>query len=690
MDALKDVICGKDLQKSLTAFKDWVELRNGKVESAVNELTEQVDELSGTIETLPSEVSQLTDKVDELNESVDEINSTIETLPSDVSQLTKQVNDLTKKVDGLPPIEPCECEEVNTVELQAMLSDLFSEVTPSKPENQDESVDAVTGDVELGVAIPDNFNYATDEVGFFVYSTEADANNMVRETILPVLVENQDTEEQQVKLQYQTYNSEFWYRSYLKTLFNGNWWTSVSDVKYVQKESLPKVVGNLDFDTDYRTSSIIVVKNLDTRAVYGCADKPSWDIMKEQIKSGELGTRLELTFGNDQTATQTIEKQLFMGCTNLVNLYLSGSVPTIEEEAFKDTTALEELTMEYDVSYKYDYEYNNGEGNLYRLGNRAFENSGVKKLDFQFEYGNSRYLVKEFDEETSPFKGCRPVEVIYGRNLIKNRGFINGIDGSSIEKATYYTDSMLRAESQDNLRINTPSLKELTVIGDTVPARATGSSTNLESVTLSGTEYVMAYGLSGITDSTNITGLENINWFAAHAFEYCSLKKISLPLVEENYMYPDDSVENAFAYSSVEEADLPKLKTVGENMFYWCQELTKINIPEATTIKYGAFCKCGFEEIDLPNVIEIQDEAFHYCMKLSNISLPKVTTIGSNSFADCLAITSLELPSCLETVSEKAFQGCTGLTKIDIHKPAGSLDTTNWGLPEGCQINWLG
>lgn len=103
--------------------------------------------------------------------------------------------------------------------------------------------------------------------------------------------------------------------------------------------------------------------------------------------------------------------------------------------------------------------------------------------------------------------------------------------------------------------------------------------------------------------------------------------------------------------------------TIGENAFYWCDELTSVGIPDS--------------------VKTIEDQAFFYCDSLTAIEFPdSVTTIGGHIFGYCSALTSIVIPDGVTAIGPYAFHGCDNLTSVAIPD-----SVTNIGLHvfEGCK-----
>lgn len=99
------------------------------------------------------------------------------------------------------------------------------------------------------------------------------------------------------------------------------------------------------------------------------------------------------------------------------------------------------------------------------------------------------------------------------------------------------------------------------------------------------------------------------------------------------------------------------LQVIGDNAFYGCTNLK--SIPVAKTIGKYAFGNCT----ELPNSLTIPDG---------------VETIGERAFDGC-AITTLTLPDSVQII-DKAFCGCTELTAVKM----GSGITSMYGTFEGC------
>ena len=149
------------------------------------------------------------------------------------------------------------------------------------------------------------------------------------------------------------------------------------------------------------------------------------------------------------------------------------------------------------------------------------------------------------------------------------------------------------------------------------------------------------------------------------------------------------------------------LEKIGAAAFYGC---TSIETLDFTNCKYlkeigsGAFYGCTALKrvVGLPDTVEaIPSHMFYGCSALSEINMSgygssavsklpsKITSIGQYAFYDCNSLTSLEVPTTLETIDICAFSGCYNLTGSDIGGSTGiafgkDLKTIGSGAFNGC------
>jgi hypothetical protein len=112
------------------------------------------------------------------------------------------------------------------------------------------------------------------------------------------------------------------------------------------------------------------------------------------------------------------------------------------------------------------------------------------------------------------------------------------------------------------------------------------------------------------------------------------------------------------------------ITSIGEDVFYNCDDLTSITIPSSvTSIGKSAFGSCrSLTSISIPNgVTSIEYGTFYYCDSLTSITIPSgVTSIGQGAFQYCEGLTSIDIPSGVTSIGERAFEYCSGLTSITV------------------------
>ena len=87
--------------------------------------------------------------------------------------------------------------------------------------------------------------------------------------------------------------------------------------------------------------------------------------------------------------------------------------------------------------------------------------------------------------------------------------------------------------------------------------------------------------------------------------------------------------------------------------------------------------------LTLPSSLQsIGDRAFLGCQSLTSLTLPSsLQSIGDRAFLGCQSLTSLTLPSSLQSIGDSAFYGCSSLTSLTL---PSSLQSIEGGAFTGC------
>ena len=201
------------------------------------------------------------------------------------------------------------------------------------------------------------------------------------------------------------------------------------------------------------------------------------------------------------------------------------------------------------------------------------------------------------------------------------------------------------------------------------------------------------------------------------AFSQCKIRSIEIP----------DSVtsigSSAFDYTPISQVHIPASVTfIGTDAFngymtewgnqYWSSPYSRVtfagtvedwinNVQECDTDTTStSYSGAGIEtrnDIEctdgMPVFITNKSQARivglrPYGKTLTTLEVPAGFTNITFLTESTPAVTTLILPSTMETVKDNVFQACTNLTDVYIAKAEGSIDFSNAGLPEGYTIHW--
>lgn len=140
------------------------------------------------------------------------------------------------------------------------------------------------------------------------------------------------------------------------------------------------------------------------------------------------------------------------------------------------------------------------------------------------------------------------------------------------------------------------------------------------------------------------------------------------------------------------------VQKIGQHAFHGCAGLTGLTIGSGVTdIGKYAFAKCsGLPRVSIPgNAKTIGDHAFYKCTGLGELVLQNgVERMGSLAFADCDGLAFVTIPASVAELGDHPFAGCKGLLGIAVAPENGAYEspdgvlcskggTTLVGLPAG-------
>ncbi len=287
----------------------------------------------------------------------------------------------------------------------------------------------------------------------------------------------------------------------------------------------------------------------------------------------------------------SIGDNAFSDCSGLTSVTIPNSVTSIGDKAFSDCSGLTSVTISNSVT---------------SIGDKAFSDcSGLTSVTIPnpvTSIGDKAFL------------GCSSLATL-------NFNAISCSDFSSTESYRPFS----------NLNISTIN------IGDSVqkiPAYFAAGLNQLTSINIPNSVTTIGnFAFSGCNGLTRVDISDIASW--------CNISfgnNTSNPLYFTHHLYLNDS--------EVTDLVIPNnVNKISDNAFYYCSGLKNVSIPNSvTTIGKAAFAWCnGLTSVNIPNAVTtIGNSAFYNCSKLTSIDIPSsVTSIGDYAFQGCSALKTL-------------------------------------------------
>ena len=144
-----------------------------------------------------------------------------------------------------------------------------------------------------------------------------------------------------------------------------------------------------------------------------------------------------------------------------------------------------------------------------------------------------------------------------------------------------------------------------------------------------------------------------------NAFFSCkNLSRINLKKVES-------IGENCFKFSALETANLSQTVTIGEFAFAECKKLKNVEFSDSLEL-VGDFAFIGDTALTACHVPAgiIGASAFMGCKNMICLSLGRVVSIGKAAFLDCVSLKSVTIPPTVREIEDEAFLGCENLSEV--------------------------
>ena len=466
-----------------------------------------------------------------------------------------------------------------------------------------------------------------------------------------------------------------------------------------------KAINKNDGVADVDLGNMTKLAEIGKQAFAGCSSIVSLRLSGTITKINDsafskLTTLANVKFNdNGEAGTTELGSSVFSGCTNLVEVSTAKNVGIIGSSAFSGCIKLMRLNL--------------AEG-LQIIKSGAF--SGCARLEGALPEG-----VSEKYSSASGAKVMLPNE----KAVLEIPGTVTAIEDSAFASC-YSADETLQADGEKEPSDYKIGIKAVHIAGNpagtTIGASAFAGCQNLTKLTLG--EGVTGLGDSALKDtrleeitipSTFETGTAKNSPFTSgenstlrkvtfadgiqvipqyFLSNITTLTKIEIPASVQkigDHAFADCS--NLTAVTFKEPAD-SKLTTIDTSAFEGCSLMTLSKLPEGvTTINASAFKDCKKISLtDLPTgLITIGNAAFENCTMLRVGELPAITALGTAAFKNCVNLPFLSVDtSNLAEINATAFEGCTGLSSVQINGGEKKQTTIADGAFATCNsLKWL-
>ena len=388
--------------------------------------------------------------------------------------------------------------------------------------------------------------------------------------------------------------------------------------------------------------------------------------------------------------------QAFYKSTNVENLILPNTLITIGEEMFYQSD-LRSVVIPTNVT---------------TVGYSAFKRcSSLTTVTFEKE---SQLKTIGGDYYYGAFSDCTALTSIEIPASVETIGNTAFSDCSSLATVTFEKGSRLKTIGNNAYyRCTSLTSIEIPASVETIEKKAFMHCSSLATVTFEkGSQLKTIAGDSydgAFSDCTALTSIEipaSVETIEATAFKRCSklatvtfekgsqLKTIGGGYSSSSHFGTYSDYYGAFSdCSSLTSIEIPaSVETIEATAFKRCSKLTTITFEKGSLLKtigggyyssyyHGAFSDCSsLTSIEIPTSVEtIEATAFSDCSKLATVTFEKgsqLKIIGGGysssyyygAFLGCSSLTSIEIPASVETIEATAFKRCSKLTTVTFEK----------------------
>ena len=319
-------------------------------------------------------------------------------------------------------------------------------------------------------------------------------------------------------------------------------------------------------------------------------------------------------------AVTSIGEYAFSGCSNLNVVYIGNSVLSIGTGAFYDCPQLYKVIMlPNTVPSGINSAFQTLSGRITYVGNTNYA-SGYNVLGTQRVYSN---LNSYFSVD----------------------GIVYALVNPS-ERTCDIIDCDYSGATTEFSVGNTVVYKKVTLSIESINQNAFRNNSKITKMVFDGNHSLPSNMASGCSSIDTLIITSNVGYIGSNAFSNSSKKSNAYYFINNS----GDIYSSAFAA---------------------CDKLDKLIITDAVkNIGTQAFYRCdGIVDADIYNNGRIGSYAFQYSSTSGNATyhLHNRGSIANYAFANCTAIKTLVVDSCVGSIGQYAFQKCTGLEDVTLN-----------------------
>eukprot|EP00984_Skeletonema_dohrnii_P008948 scaffold3345_cov83-Skeletonema_dohrnii-CCMP3373.AAC.7 len=121
-----------------------------------------------------------------------------------------------------------------------------------------------------------------------------------------------------------------------------------------------------------------------------------------------------------------------------------------------------------------------------------------------------------------------------------------------------------------------------------------------------------------------------------------------------------------------------RVKKVEHFAFYLCPSLRIVIMPGVEVVERAAFWNCvALTDVQCGELKIIGECAFYNCESLRSIDLPSIKIVEGRAFFLCTHLTTVKFGKELESIRDRAFNGCPSLDRITLPLKDGMITHDN-------------